>query len=112
MFSEHRSCQTIFLNQELLMNPDGHVAVSSQGIQDHLGAKSANWLASCVVNLVFNFRNPDKAEPCNEVETFLKVGSCNRWLGGTVRYIVSEMFSQVRIRPVTVIFRGFFSFSR
>ena len=30
------------------------------------------WLAGCVVNLVFNFQNPDKAEPCNEVETFLK----------------------------------------
>ena len=24
----------------------GHVAVSSQGMQDRLGAKSANWLAS------------------------------------------------------------------
>ena len=23
----------------------GHVAVSSQGMQDHVGAKSANWLA-------------------------------------------------------------------
>ena len=23
----------------------GHVAVSSQGMQDHLGAKPANWLA-------------------------------------------------------------------
>ena len=39
------------------------MAVSSQGIQDHLGAKSANWLAGwltgwlggCVVNLVSNF---------------------------------------------------------
>ena len=68
------------------------MAVSSQGMQDHLGATSANWLASwlagwlagCVVNLVFNFRNPDKAERCNEVETFQIDGSCNRWLGGTV----------------------------
>ena len=33
----------------------GHVAMSSQGTQDHLGAKSANWLAGCVVNLVSNF---------------------------------------------------------
>ena len=24
----------------------GHVAMSSQGMQDHVGAKSANWLAS------------------------------------------------------------------
>ena len=31
-------------------------AVSSQGIQDRLGAKSANWLAGCVVNLISNFR--------------------------------------------------------
>ena len=31
------------------------MAVSSQGIQDHLLAKSANWLAGCVVNLVSNF---------------------------------------------------------
>ena len=31
------------------------MAVSSQGIQDRLGAKSANWLAGCVVNLVSNF---------------------------------------------------------
>ena len=31
------------------------LAVLSQGMQDHLGAKSANWLAGCVVNLVSNF---------------------------------------------------------
>ena len=38
------------------------MAVSSQGMQDHVGAKSANWLAgwlaSCVVNLVSNFPFP------------------------------------------------------
>ena len=28
------------------------------------------WLAGCVVNLVSNFLNHGKAEPCNEVGTF------------------------------------------
>ena len=28
-----------------LITSHGHVAMSSQGMQDHLGAKSANWLA-------------------------------------------------------------------
>ena len=42
--------KTIFMLYLLL-----DVAVSSQGMQDHLGAKSANWLAGCVVNLVSNF---------------------------------------------------------
>ena len=52
------------------MSSASYVAVSSQGTHLHLGAKSANWLASCIVNLVFNFWNPDKAESCNEVEAF------------------------------------------
>ena len=37
---------------------------------DHFGAKSANWLAIRIVNLVSNFLNRGKTEPCNEVETF------------------------------------------
>ena len=46
------------------------MAASSQGIQDHFGAKSANWLGIGIVSLVSNFWNPDQAEPCNEVEAF------------------------------------------
>ena len=39
------------------------MAVSSQGMQDHVGAKSANWMASCVVNLVSNFPFPVRHNP-------------------------------------------------
>ena len=35
-----------YLDKKQLITWHGHVAVSSQGMQDHLGAKSANWLAS------------------------------------------------------------------
>ena len=41
----------------------GHVAVSSQGIQDHLGAKSPNWLA--VLSTSFSI-SPREEEPLNE----------------------------------------------
>ena len=44
--------------------------MSSQGIQDHFEAKSANWLAVGIVSLVSNFMNLGQTEPCNEVETF------------------------------------------
>ena len=55
------------------------MAVSSQGIQDHFGAKSANWLAIQIVNLVSNFVNPRRAGPWNEVET-----SCHEWSADVV----------------------------
>ena len=45
----------IFPSNSLIFTSHSHVAVSSQGMQDHVGAKSANWLASCVVNLVSKF---------------------------------------------------------
>ena len=45
-------------------------------MQDHFGAKSANWLAGKlrIVSLVSNFLNRRQAEPWNEVET-----SCQEW---------------------------------
>ena len=53
-------------------------AVSSQGMQDHFGAKSGNWLAGQltigIVNLVSNFIRPSWVEPWNEVET-----ACHEW---------------------------------
>ena len=44
--------------------------VSSQGMQDNFEAKSANWLAMWIVNLVPNFLNSRRVELCNEVGTF------------------------------------------
>ena len=48
-------------------------ATSSQGMQDHFGAKSANWLAGQlaigIVNLLFNFIKSRYEEPWNEDET-------------------------------------------
>ena len=81
------------------------MAVSSHGIQDHLGAKSANWLASWLAVLSTSFSIPGvqtKQSPATRLRFFLKDGSCNCWLGGTMMG-VSKMLSQVRI-----IFRGFF----
>ena len=46
-----------------------HLAVSSQGMQDHLGAKSGNWSAGWIVNLVSNFPILSWAKPWNEDET-------------------------------------------
>ena len=49
--------------------------MSSQGMQYHFGAKSANWLAGYrIVNLASNFLDPTWAEPWNEVET-----CCHEW---------------------------------
>ena len=45
--------------------------MSSQGMQDHFGAKSANWQAmyrNCQPR--FQVLETSQAEPCNEVETF------------------------------------------
>ena len=54
------------------------VAVSSQRMQDHFGAKSADWLASWlaigIVNLVSNFIKPSQEGPWNDVRT-----SCHEW---------------------------------
>ena len=70
-------------------------------MQDHFGAKSANWMAIGIVNLDSNFMNLRQAEPCNKVETFSE-----RWrkllIVGLVapcwaRCIVREMLSQVGI---------------
>ena len=48
-------------------------------MQDHFGAKSANWLASWlaigIVNRTSNLLKPSRAEPWNEVDT-----SCYEWL--------------------------------
>ena len=46
-------------------------AVSSEVVQDHFGAKSANWLAVRTVDLVSNFINSSRVEPWNEAENFL-----------------------------------------
>ena len=52
--------------------------LSSQGMQDHFGAKFANWLpgwlAIGIINLVSNFIRPSRVAPWNEVETF-----CHEW---------------------------------
>ena len=46
------------------------MAVSSQGMQDRFGAKSANWLAGWPCGLSTSFLISWTAKPCNEVETF------------------------------------------
>ena len=41
-------------------------------MQDHFGAKSANWLPAIgIVSLISNFIKPSRVEPWNEVENFL-----------------------------------------
>ena len=46
------------------------MAVSSQGMQDYFGVKSANWLAGYMdCQPRFQFPEP-RLQPCNEVETF------------------------------------------
>ena len=41
-----RDFRGVFDNLDFRVGFDGHMAMSSQGMQDHLRAKSANWLAS------------------------------------------------------------------
>ena len=65
----HGSCKLVFDVESfcLVFTLHGHVAVSNQGMQDHLGAKSANWLA--VFSTSFPI-SPSQAmkEPLNENE--------------------------------------------
>ena len=53
--------------------------MSSQEMQDHFGAKFANWLpgrlAIGIVNIISNFISPSQVAPSNEVEIY-----CYKWL--------------------------------
>ena len=67
------------------------MAVSSEGMQDHVGAKSANWLAVLSTSFPIS-RTQTRQNPGTRLRLSLKDGSCNR----------------SRFRSVTVVLCGFF----